>query len=551
MIELTANNKLVILPSDAQISIEKSSPVLNDKVGSFSYPFPVPTEKNKKTLGHPGRLERVGNIAAKNFILKDDGVQVLRGEIDFDPITTPETGLVLQSGNTEFSKKMDKKKLGDLDYGSEFFPNVYDQQQGIDILLDNWNDANKNDNGKYVCFPMKSTATGTWTEIFINRVHGIESDLYNEILGTGSYLWFCMQFKLNFILENIFKSAGYYISENQVPGSLLNDILILGKTIKIRVYHDGSQYVVFSPYRRRLEYSEMMPDLKILDFIEYIKGIAGLTIDIHKNKRQVSIYFNKEIFLANNVISKHNNSEVTGFEHNEIVPPDGFQLGFSDQDNELDTKHDYEIDDTVDSYDDLPAHTSGNEELIYHVSLTERDYQLLKKDDSWQWQQIGRLKPYISGDGEKEFTIDAIVPPNIHHTSEGESVEMPYLSSAINTADTFCNIPFSIILNRGRLVTGTITWPYLVADTYSLDGVINFVSSLKPAYMYENFHKDFINWQTYRAREVTKYLKLSLAEVVSLQWRKRYVISGIPILLNKINFELPYRGIVKINGFTS
>ena len=119
--KLTVNNNLIYMPSDAKISIEKNSPVLNDDTGTFSYPFPVPTAPNQKTLGWPGRLQRVGNIPDRSFVLEDCGLQVLKGEVDYtDGVTRDEVGLVLKSCMTEFNKKAEGAILSDFDFGSQF-----------------------------------------------------------------------------------------------------------------------------------------------------------------------------------------------------------------------------------------------------------------------------------------------------------------------------------------------------------------------------------------------------------------------------------------------
>ena len=119
---LTVNDKAIALPLDGKISIERVSPYMNDNSGSYSFPFPVPTHPNQQNLDWPGKLQRVGDVMDQTFILEEGGIQILRGAVAYDSITKDEIGLVLQSGNTEFSKKMDGRNLANLDLGSEWFP---------------------------------------------------------------------------------------------------------------------------------------------------------------------------------------------------------------------------------------------------------------------------------------------------------------------------------------------------------------------------------------------------------------------------------------------
>ncbi|MEI7527088.1 MAG: hypothetical protein WCJ95_22250, partial [Mariniphaga sp.] len=117
--------------------------------------------------------------------------------------------------------------------------------------------------------------------------------------------------------------------------------------------------------------------------------------------------------------------------------------------------------------------------------------------------------------------------------------------------DFTSNMPLSITLYHGRKTfAGLVNYPYCSASKISMDGLLNTGMSLKPVYLYNAVYAEFLNWKTYRAREFTKYIELSLNDVVALQWGKRYVIDGVVVILNKINYELPYCGIVELDGFT-
>jgi hypothetical protein len=56
--KLIIGNLPISIPADASISMERSNPAINDEVGSFSYPFPVPARPNQQILGWPGDLKR-------------------------------------------------------------------------------------------------------------------------------------------------------------------------------------------------------------------------------------------------------------------------------------------------------------------------------------------------------------------------------------------------------------------------------------------------------------------------------------------------------------
>jgi hypothetical protein len=63
-------------------------------------------------------------------------------------------------------------------------------------------------------------------------------------------------------------------------------------------------------------------------------------------------------------------------------------------------------------------------------------------------------------------------------------------------------------------------------------------------------YSEFLDWKAYTARGFTKYLMLTLQQVIAMEFDTRYVINGIEVILDKVNFELPHYGIVKLEGFT-
>jgi hypothetical protein len=146
--------------------------------------------------------------------------------------------------------------------------------------------------------------------------------------------------------------------------------------------------------------------------------------------------------------------------------------------------------------------------------------------------------------------------------SEGRTFESPWLPKITRVPGSYQAseiLPttdfLAISLYHGMKTVGASQYPLISFDRYwcdpSITPLIDNEMSLKPQYLYDTIYADLINWQTYRARGFTKYVQLTIPEVLSLRWDKKYVISGIEVILDKINFELPHYGIVKIEGFTS
>jgi hypothetical protein len=169
---------------------------------------------------------------------------------------------------------------------------------------------------------------------------------------------------------------------------------------------------------------------------------------------------------------------------------------------------------------------------------------------------VGRLRDYTVGDGENVVELNVRIPVQVKfqafYLSTTWNLECPTLPTIVRASnDSFTLVPFlAITLYHGRKIFDGLSFPYATFDRYSQDGTKDMGMSLKPAYLYENLYSRFLNWQTYRARYFTNYIELSLGQLSALQWGKRYMIGGVQVILSKINYDLPYDGKVKVEGYT-
>lgn len=554
--KLTIASKSIALPIDAKISIEKTSPLLNDDTGSFSYPFPVPTAPNQHTLGWPGKLQRTGDIPDQTFILEEGGLQVMRGEISYDDdINGKEIGIILKSGYTEFFKKMEGKKLDEIDFGSESWPitdgSVLDLP-AINAKMAEWNLANTVDNGKYVLSQFVIGMQYAAGDLYVNKYFHTSGDNGIRFIYSGSGLYYasyCLQFKMHFVIRKIFESAGYTIAEEVLSESDFFSKLILFGNI-ITITPRGT--VSVTPVMSSLQYATLMPDIKVIDFLNSFKTMFCLMYEIDERKKEVRIKFKKDVFLPENLDSMKI-TELTGWMHKEEKTKDGFTLRYTSQDDDLDTYTDFPM--LLDTVSTLPAPTQ--EDKILHVSQGIRDYITQSNNDVLEWKEVGRLHEVRVGDGENDVEINAKVPAQkqykILNAQNEWTLECPFFKSLSRMAnDKITTIPyFAITLYHGMKIMSGISIPYASFDRFSIDVTIDTGISLKPSYLYDTLYSKFLNWQTYRARAFTKYIELSLVQLLALQWGKRYNIDGIEVILDKINSELPHYGTVKVKGYTA
>lgn len=558
--KLTVNKQLIHMPVDASISIERTSPVLNEKTGTFSYPFPAPTLPNEKALGYPGRLQRVGYLSSKDFVLEDGGLQILRGQIDFDSITHSETGLILLSGQTEFYAKIEGKKLPSLDFGTMPFWGWATSKTEIQSYLDAWDLENTQNTSHRVFAPVH--LTGSSSDILEVNRHNTSTDkliLTEDAPGTlykgGDQ--FMMQLRVWWIIQTIFESQGYTVVQNDLQTTVLKKLILFTNPFySVYTGNDTSLTVVSGisgGFTGTVEYAHFMPEnVSLTDFLKAVRSLTCCMYDIDERSKVVRIVLRKDIFLPANLLT-NSLRELNNWEHTEERAKDGFALRYDSQDDELDTREDYAIHETVQT--NLP--TPNFDEEVVHVTDYNRDYIALRNDlDVLEWHRIGRLKGYIVDGGEEETTIGVKIPVQISiDGAEGAQIKSSLTQIwPIDTPVKINELYFS--LYHGRHDFNGFNCPYTCPEKYSLAtsglpySVVTNSTSLDPEALHDLVYADFLSWSAEK-RIMTKYLRLSLRDVINLRWDQRYVVNGIPILLNKINFELPHKGICKIEAYTA
>ena len=545
--KLNIAGKPVALKLDATISITRSSPALNEDTGSFSFPFPVPTLPNQQNLGWPGRLQRAGDIADQSFVLEEQGLQVMRGIVDYDQVTKEEIGVILKSGITEFRNHMSGKNLADIGFGSEpWLPAQFTNQQVIAKLLE-WDTANTTSNGKYVVPPFAINAAITVPPLdFVNEVNKITGKLVYDTGGTRQNTSiYMLQFRIYFLLEKIFESAGYTVLADELKTSEFSGAVMYSRIINIR-YASVRFGIPGLDQTGDLYYSQLMPNITVLQFVDTMAKMFCMMFDIDERKKTVKILFKKNIFAPDNV-DPLEIVELKGWQHSEESQPGGFSIKYAAQDDTLDTKSDYIPDREVSI---LPAPTIEDE--ILKVTMLQSDYITVLNGEVFEWKQIGRLKEYTEGTGSQKIELEVKIPRMIAH-ADGYPVPKAEITP-LNRSYAFAAMTDMIIaIYHGRMDVNGVLIPYSSGDRWGIaDGwSIGLTTYLAPEYLYLQLYKDFLEWKAYRARAFTKYIELSLPEVLNLRFDKKYVIDGIEVILDIINFELPHRGVVKIDGFTS
>ncbi len=563
--KLTINKQLIQMPIDAKISIERTSPVLNEKTGTFSYPFPVPTLPNEKALGYPGRLQRVGYLSSKEFVLEDGGLQILRGEIDFDDgATRPETGLILKSSLTDFNSIAKNKKLSDLDYGSLYLWPEGPITDDVEARINAWNIYNTN--GGDIDSPMAPCVIESGGSVIeVNRVNAATGNFDPNIdwstFVLNVRLYYMFQFRIRWILPQILEAFGYEVLEDEFAAvsNVFKDAVIFSNPLLINgtwARDGGGTYVTkkVTPYGS-INYGDLMPDVLITDFLQAIANMFCIYFDFNERKKTVSIRWKETIFTAAPETAVKL-VELDSWKHNVNPETTGYALRYEAQDNEDDTEEDFLVTEEITGSTIPEPEYEGQ---LIHYQLYDRYYLAkLNESDALYWSRFGRLKGITSGEGELyEQPIKAKIPEQVKMMG----AEGPQLKISLDdyqkeggVAARLSDLYISVYRGKSQL-TG-LNFPLLCAEETTLadpdlsySPVQYLTSNLQPKCLI-NSHQDFLNFKG-NTIGATKYLRLSLRDVINLKWNKRYVINGIPILINKINYELPHKGICKIEAYTA
>jgi len=587
--KLTIGNQPVSIPFDASISLEKSSPALSENVGSFSYPFSIPRLPNQRILGWPGKLERVGDIPDQGFILEESGIQVLRGTMEYDTVTKESIGIILKSGATEFYSNVlddnpqnDGSNLPDIDFGHEhWFGYLPVTIEAFNAKLTSWDQANRTPGAPFVVAPFRFS-TASVVEIFGNK-HSTSGFLTQTTWLEDKSDYFMLQFKAWYMIERIFQHYGYAITLNELKTSDFCNLVIFSRPfavtateVDLEAFPDaGLNDRMIFPWVDQLTYAHLMPQIKTVDFLSEIKTLMALSYNIDDLNKTVAIMQLKS--MVNNSQEPQELTELSGWEHREIrqSASEGFSLKYAKQEDDLSTRSDYRLDQQVADY----AHLGWAEwaDQIYRVTGVERDFLSVMVGTHTEWREIGRLKPMVSGAQKTQIELNVQVPPNTY-IKNNNTIFAPLTNVSFNPdlfkgphlsfpaygeaeyyemgATLLLMSQIHVSLYRGAVTNSLITsvpfqiapMPLLAADKWILSETID----LSPQGIYDSLYAEYLTWRgSGSARSFTKYVWLTLPELLSLSWGKRYVISGVRVILSKINYELPFAGVARIEGYTA
>ena len=559
---LTIGNQRVALHRDSTLSLERLSPALNEKVGSFSYPFSVPTQPNQKILGWPGVLERTGELALKSFVVEDQGLQVLRGEVEYDTVTREDIGIILTSGLTELYTNLERMKddgsnLSNLNWGSEeWFSDQPTTWELFQAKLTSWDANNRAPNASYLVSPFQYFPVDS-PVIFANK-HNAAGYLTQTYADLDVGFMYQLQFRAWWMVERIFEILGYTVLLNELKDKEWKQLVIHSRPFLITLIQaDQELYnnqILVHPPIDALQYAFLMPTVSTYDFMEEMRILMGLAFDIDDLKKEVKILQLKSIIAPSESTTEL--IELSGWQHKEgkSTSEDGYSISFITQDNPLDNRADYTLDTTVATYSAMPNLLTTAVGYTCRVSAVQRDYIIVDDGLGKYWDVIGRLKPKVSGLQKINIEFNVKVPTTIYNGSIFKGPRMKITFTASEYGMTLYDVTeIYASLYRGTVTNfviatipfQTVPIPFLSADNWSQNETI----SLCPQALFESVYLEYLVWKSSSARSFVKFVRLTLPQLLALEWNSRYVISGVRVILSKINYDLPFTGMVRLEGY--
>jgi len=324
MLKITTSLGLLLVSSETSIPLTITNPMFNDR-GSGSLPFSIPDcQHNQKILGYPNRVSQSKrqNISLPATIETD--IKTYTGSINY--VNTSDGSIELTFYTQEgyfwdWAKKTDLRKINTLpsrviDFLAEretYFNNAWpDVEMAFFPIATKYIGREQMDDPYIIrTFSLNNRAIADYT--LINS----PSDLYRpdyiengNLLKNSGYITGFLY--INEIIQWIAQTLGYRIDSSfLIDNTELRQAVVLNKSENVLGFFPG--------IRDYFDYSKLLPNVSVFDFIESIESTFGCRFFINSFKKTITIKsYNNVLFggKLTNIVSKINiskNTEQKGF----------------------------------------------------------------------------------------------------------------------------------------------------------------------------------------------------------------------------------------------
>ena len=428
MFSLHINNTEVALPETFDFGMVLENPMFNRR-GNYSYPFNLPYEPNKALFGHIKELSAVEPELPIDFEIKWSDVTKLAGTVSRFKYTGGKIEVTLVGAKSAFYAQLKGKYLDEIDMGTGDYKALTAAQ--VQLI---WANATNYSASEYPAMPDYTLYPYTFAPLYLSPKQFYADDsvsiyagktlfevvnawdpstqnFYDSAIENGKVL--CMNLYLMHILNKIIDYAGYTIQRNDLEKQgegFFNAIEIDFK----RIYFES--WVRLMPEwvaGTEFEYKHTLPHNKVNDFLDDLAQWIGVNVVANDINQTVDLVLTTEFIKDDRIETRLNREILTGKRERETFVPPGITLKYTMDDEEFKTNMETidpsSVQNSVNTYDDLPTLSELFNGVIYKVNWTNRFYRYTEIQEDPQlfaWKPVGEFAPITRGENPEEREIN-------------------------------------------------------------------------------------------------------------------------------------------------
>lgn len=292
------------LPDDLEISVEQHNPFFSDE-GASSVPVTIPaTLQALSVLGRPERVGATGRLRRIRATLSE-GVFIRNGQLLMESASADE-GITCSFllAESEFYTQFKEKTLRDIfadkvrqewtDIGAlyAYLAKLYRGEATDDFILCPVAVDYDSDAGTYKA--NNAPLAGGQLEYLSRYIpDGEDSILVPDGYGIAPFLY------LHRLIDLMFSLSGYTVANNPFrTDAALKQIIVL---------HNVSDVICTG----KIDYSDLVPDMTVSDFLEWLRDKFLATASIYPDRKQVDVYLLQDV-LSNAVADMDLSGKIDG-----------------------------------------------------------------------------------------------------------------------------------------------------------------------------------------------------------------------------------------------
>jgi hypothetical protein len=389
MIEISADTgKVFALRPGSKLALAKNNPMTSGVTEEYSLPLDIPRLPNEEIFGHHYRQSNVGTKTDKvDVTAKSSGRIILKGTAHLNEVDEDLLTVTLKGGRNDFITRVAGKTLPELPW------HIEEVGQTRTNRVANMRAALSGGKDWY-SFPVYNLATYKWWN---------EWDFDNDTFKNDNNLLSSIYPRLYRVIEYLFAMYGYTVNNNYFS--------TLSNLVMWNIYDTDNQ-------GDDIDWSNLMPDMTVVDFISTLETMFGVTFFINSRTRKVDIKSNDTIITGtpSSFPAMVRGKKISKERQNGYI----YQFENDDTDKLTD-----EPSETIDNYGvafygnksgDLPNPTISYKNFLAEIKYEGIYYKCVVKDEgteapgdeTYEWIRFGIMAPPVkSGNGEIERTVKA------------------------------------------------------------------------------------------------------------------------------------------------